>query len=179
MNRNFTNDELEDFLKRSSDRLQMRPSDKVWKGISNNLNRRRKRFGWFAGSFLLATSLVGYFFSQNLQRITKPAATLTSSSTTNSLAEAKPLSFATTITANAKSVMPSQNTTVTELEQQAEKSVAKEPKGRNPLKVAYKRDAIQFASVDKEPSVTPPVTVEETSAFTMTIADSDPNPPVE
>ena len=179
MNRNFTNDELEDFLKRSSDRLQMRPSDKVWKGISNNLNRRRRRFGWFAGSFLLATSLVGYFFSHNGQRISKPTAALTSNSAANSIAESKPLSFATTITTNSKKVTPSQNTTTTDLEQQTGKSIAKEPKGRNPFKVAYKRDAIQFASVDKEPSVMPPATVEETPAFTGTIVDSDPNPPVE
>ncbi|RYZ24354.1 MAG: hypothetical protein EOO16_01310 [Chitinophagaceae bacterium] len=34
----------------------MRPSDKVWKGIEENLKRRRRRMGWFTSLFLLCTS---------------------------------------------------------------------------------------------------------------------------
>lgn len=61
----FTDDSLEDFLKQNSDRFQMRPSDKVWKGISDNLKRRNRRIGWFTGFFLVAASLSGYLVSQH------------------------------------------------------------------------------------------------------------------
>ncbi|TCJ14272.1 hypothetical protein EPD60_09735 [Flaviaesturariibacter flavus] len=47
---------MEDFLKSNSERFQMRPSDKVWKGIEDNLKRRRRRMGWFTSLFLLCTS---------------------------------------------------------------------------------------------------------------------------
>ncbi|TCZ73499.1 hypothetical protein [Flaviaesturariibacter aridisoli] len=42
----------------------MRPSDKVWKGISDNLKRRNRRIGWFTGFFLLAASVSGYLLTQ-------------------------------------------------------------------------------------------------------------------
>ncbi|RYY98797.1 MAG: hypothetical protein EOO11_06945 [Chitinophagaceae bacterium] len=42
----------------------MRPSDKVWQGISANLKRRNRRIGWIASLLLLLTSASGYFLSQ-------------------------------------------------------------------------------------------------------------------
>ncbi|GAB4094089.1 hypothetical protein [Flaviaesturariibacter terrae] len=41
----------------------MRPSDKVWKGISDRLKRRNRRIGWFTGFFMVAASLSGYLLS--------------------------------------------------------------------------------------------------------------------
>jgi hypothetical protein len=64
MRRNFTDDSLEDFLKNNSDKFQMRPSDKVWKGIQDNLKRRRRRIGWFTGLFLVCTSAGVYFLAE-------------------------------------------------------------------------------------------------------------------
>jgi hypothetical protein len=64
MRRFFTDDSLEDFLKQSTDRFQLRPSDKVWKGISENLKRKNRRIGWFTGLFVTATSVAVYLLSQ-------------------------------------------------------------------------------------------------------------------
>ncbi|RYY90592.1 MAG: hypothetical protein EOO15_01995 [Chitinophagaceae bacterium] len=64
MKRFFTDDSLEDFLKQNADRFQMRPSDKVWKGISKNLKRRNRRIGLFTGFFVVAASLAGYLLHQ-------------------------------------------------------------------------------------------------------------------
>lgn len=60
MKRNFTHENFEDFLRQSADGLRMRPSGKVWKGVSNHLNKRRRRFGFVIASFLLALSTTGY-----------------------------------------------------------------------------------------------------------------------
>lgn len=56
----FDHNEFEDFLKGSTDRFHMRPSDKVWKGISDDLNKRKRRIIWITGLFLAAFSLSGY-----------------------------------------------------------------------------------------------------------------------
>ncbi|MBA2745883.1 MAG: hypothetical protein H0U44_06640 [Flavisolibacter sp.] len=61
MERNFTNENFESFLQQNADSLRMRPSEKVWKEISNKLNRRKRRIGFAIGSFLLAISTFGYF----------------------------------------------------------------------------------------------------------------------
>ncbi len=60
MKRNFTNENLEEFLRQNADSLKMQPSDKVWKGISSQLNRRRRRFGFLIGVGLLVTTATGY-----------------------------------------------------------------------------------------------------------------------
>src|SRR3982750_196798 len=61
MMRNFTNENFERFLRQNADGLHMQPSAKVWKGISGDLNRRRRRFGFIAGAFLLLTIATGYY----------------------------------------------------------------------------------------------------------------------
>lgn len=173
MNRNFTDDDLEDFLKRSSDRLQMRPSDKVWKGISANLNRKRRRFGWFAGSFLLATSLAGYFFSQDSQSDATASPALAQNTASNNTTATPSASFATTISNNFKKLKPTKEaaaaTTETDL------PVAKNNKKPAVLKVAYKRDAIQFAVAQEQPAPSLQEVTETASAFAGTIVDSDPS----
>ena len=45
MERNFDNSEFEQFIKRNADQYRLIPSEKVWKGISNNLHTRRKWYG--------------------------------------------------------------------------------------------------------------------------------------
>lgn len=64
MKENLSQDGFEDFLKKSSDRLQMRPSDKVWAAISADLHRKRRRAGWLASFLILALSSVGYLVYQ-------------------------------------------------------------------------------------------------------------------
>jgi hypothetical protein len=63
MERKFTNENFERFLRQNADGLRMRPSDKVWKGISQNLNRRRRiTVLLFAVCLFTATGL-GYFIT--------------------------------------------------------------------------------------------------------------------
>lgn len=66
---NFTNDEFRKLLRRSSDEFRLHPTDKVWKNISKKLNERRRRVGFATASFLLLTSLLGYFVVQNKDSI--------------------------------------------------------------------------------------------------------------
>jgi hypothetical protein len=65
MKRNFTDENFEDFLRHSADGLRMRPSDKVWKGISRNLNKRKRRGGFFLGSLVIALSITGYLVADH------------------------------------------------------------------------------------------------------------------
>jgi hypothetical protein len=74
MEKNFTDENMEEFLRRNSDSLRMRPSAEVWKGISLHLNKRRRRFGWILGTSLLLTTPLGYYLvnysAQNLHSST-------------------------------------------------------------------------------------------------------------
>ena len=73
MQSNFTNDDFEQFLKQSADSCRMRPSDKVWKGVSKHLNERKRRVRFATGIFLMAASLVGFYLvdsSKSIHRTT-------------------------------------------------------------------------------------------------------------
>jgi len=61
MERNFTEENMEEFLKRNADGLYMRPSAKVWKGISSHLQWRRKKIGLVLGTTLLLTTALGFY----------------------------------------------------------------------------------------------------------------------
>ena len=61
MERNFTNENFENFLRQNADGLRMRPSEKVWKQISKKLSRRNRVAGFTIGSILLAIFTLGYF----------------------------------------------------------------------------------------------------------------------
>jgi hypothetical protein len=69
MESNFTNDEFEDFLKRSADGIRMRPSDQVWEGIAANLKKRRRRVAFASSAFLLLSSVLGYFLLDNPRQV--------------------------------------------------------------------------------------------------------------
>jgi len=62
MERNFANENMEEFLRRNVEGLRMRPSSKVWKGISSHLNRRKRRIGFVLGTSLLLFTGLGYHF---------------------------------------------------------------------------------------------------------------------
>jgi hypothetical protein len=83
MRRYPTDDSLEDFLKHNSERFQMRPSDKVWKGIQDNLKRRRRRIGWFTSLFLVCTSAGAYFLAQQNEADTHNTTIATTTNGTN------------------------------------------------------------------------------------------------
>jgi len=68
MERNFANENMEEFLRRSTDGLSMRPSAKVWKGISSHLNKRKRKFGFILGASLLFTTALGYFLVNESSR---------------------------------------------------------------------------------------------------------------
>ena len=60
MERNFTNENFERFLRQNADSLKMRPTDKVWKEISAHLTRSRRRFTIILSVLLLITSGLAY-----------------------------------------------------------------------------------------------------------------------
>jgi hypothetical protein len=62
MEKNFTNENMEEFLRRNADGLRMQPPERVWKGIATHLNNRRRGIGWILGISLLLTTALGYYF---------------------------------------------------------------------------------------------------------------------
>ena len=65
MEKNFTNENFEGFLRQNAEGLRMRPSDTVWKGISRHLNRRRRRIIFGLSISLLTLSALGYYWLEN------------------------------------------------------------------------------------------------------------------
>ncbi len=61
MESNFTNENFERFLRQNADGLRMRPSDKVWKGINQQLNRKRRNMGFLLIGMLLLSTSLGYY----------------------------------------------------------------------------------------------------------------------
>jgi hypothetical protein len=51
----------------------MRPSVQVWKGVSSHLNKRRRRFEFIIGAFIIAVSTFGYFIIEQPGSVTKPS----------------------------------------------------------------------------------------------------------
>ncbi|SHE73172.1 hypothetical protein [Flavisolibacter ginsengisoli] len=73
MKKNFTPENFEDFLRQSADGLRMRPSVQVWKGVSSHLNKRRRRFEFIIGAFIIAVSTFGYFIIEQPGSVTTPS----------------------------------------------------------------------------------------------------------
>jgi hypothetical protein len=73
MKKNFTPENFEDFLRQSADGLRMRPSVQVWKGVSSHLNKRRRRFEFIIGAFIIAITTFGYFIIEQPGSVTKPS----------------------------------------------------------------------------------------------------------
>jgi hypothetical protein len=66
MQRKINHDDFENFLQQSADQVRMHPSSAVWKSISKDLKKKRRR--WFAivASILIIVSTGGYLFSDNI-----------------------------------------------------------------------------------------------------------------
>jgi hypothetical protein len=60
MERNFTNENFERFLRQNADSLRMRPNEKVWKEISVQLGKSRRRFAILLSILLLISGGLGY-----------------------------------------------------------------------------------------------------------------------
>lgn len=73
MKRNFFNENFEKFLKENADQYRMYPSEKVWRGVVKDLNKRRRWLGFTFGAFLLVASLFGYYVVDNNSSVSKPA----------------------------------------------------------------------------------------------------------
>lgn len=73
MKRNFFNENFEKFLKENADQYRMYPSEKVWKGVVKDLNKRRRWLGFTFGAFLLVASLFGYYVVENNSSVSTPA----------------------------------------------------------------------------------------------------------
>lgn len=89
MQSNFTNDDLEQFLRQSADSCRMRPSEDVWKGISKSLTEQKRRVRFATGAFLMAASLLGFFLIDSSKTVTRTVASA-SAEVNNSNAYASP-----------------------------------------------------------------------------------------
>jgi hypothetical protein len=54
----------------------MRPSDKVWKGISKNLRERRRRIAFATGTFLMIAMFSGFFLMKGSKDFSSPLASV-------------------------------------------------------------------------------------------------------
>ncbi|HEY0355105.1 MAG TPA: hypothetical protein VGC29_02805 [Flavisolibacter sp.] len=80
MERNFTNENMEEFLKQNAEGLRMLPSDKVWQGISSHFKKQRRRFGLLVGIGLVVTTATGYYIvDQTLDKEKATAQTVAAS----------------------------------------------------------------------------------------------------
>ncbi|MDB5253186.1 MAG: hypothetical protein JWP27_2355 [Flaviaesturariibacter sp.] len=179
MKRDYTNDELEDFLKRSSDRLQMRPSEQAWSRLSSRLNKRRRRMAWMTTSFLVVSSLVGYFLSQNTERLQHTTASLPSQERPGS----RPVNGAQT-SSPVEGTGEAAGTAVQSLSSSTAATENRRHTSRthslNPLRIAYRQPAAPQVADEllTEPSVTQ-TAIETVQAaappdFPISIVDSDP-----
>src|SRR5215218_4725752 len=60
MERRSTNENIEHFLRQNAEDFKMHPSPKVWEGISENLNKRKRRFYLGVITLLVSSSILGY-----------------------------------------------------------------------------------------------------------------------
>jgi hypothetical protein len=72
MERNFKNENFEDFLKQNADHMRMRPKEEVWKNISKSINSRKRRYTIGLISFFLLVSLLGYIAIETSNTNSRP-----------------------------------------------------------------------------------------------------------
>ena len=104
MERNFTNENFERFLRQNADGLRMRPSDKVWRGIDQHFKKKRRRTTFLLAFSLLLTSSIGYYLvegslnppvptaDRSAAPVKNPAATLNPTTNFSDQSDAKPTS---------------------------------------------------------------------------------------
>lgn len=66
MKREFSDENFEDFLKRSADNLRMKAPDRVWEKLSGELSKRKRRFGFGLSAFFLVTAVLSYLTISNI-----------------------------------------------------------------------------------------------------------------
>jgi hypothetical protein len=82
MERN-SNENFEHFLRQNAEDFRMHPSPKVWEGISENLNKRKRRFYLGLITLLISSSILGYTILEfSASRVTKTSPAVTTSPNT-------------------------------------------------------------------------------------------------
>ncbi|HVG40837.1 MAG TPA: hypothetical protein VM888_04420 [Chitinophagaceae bacterium] len=89
MQKNFTNENFEDFLKQNADQLKLTPSLKTWKGIEKRLSKGRRWSTIIASAFLLSASLFGYLATDTTRSIFKLKQPVTADNTESTSSEEK------------------------------------------------------------------------------------------
>jgi hypothetical protein len=64
MERRSTNETFEHLLRQNAEEFRMHPSPKVWKGISENLSKRKKRFYFGFISLLISSAILIFLLSK-------------------------------------------------------------------------------------------------------------------
>jgi hypothetical protein len=170
MESNYTNEEFEDFLRRSADGMRMRPSEQVWEGIAANLKKRRRRVAFASSAFLLLSSVLGYFLIDNSKELTNPSiATLPSEIQGTSNATTSPShSLSSSGSTEAKVIDINKHSAKADDPSNKEQSIASSkalhPKGQ--------KAAIKHLSLSESMAITP-------NDFTPTVVDSEPMAPSE
>ena len=96
MERNFYNDEFEEFLKQKADQNKMYPSDRVWNNVYGSLHNRRR---WFAIGLVLLLITSALMISREVMRTgqDKIAANTSAPAVTGTTGTASPSNTSSTI----------------------------------------------------------------------------------
>jgi hypothetical protein len=185
MKRSFTNDDLEGFLKTNSDRLQMRPSPRVWKAIADDLGRKRRRVTVFTGLFLLAVSSVTAWLSFISNERIAGSTTAAQSSNTMQVDNILPTATAASPVINHTTGLQAENNpAVTKPAGRDQQNILNQNRNAgSPLFVAYKNEtastgnhstAVNAVAISQPASTQANQNTITTGAFEGTIVDSDP-----
>jgi hypothetical protein len=76
MERN-SNENFEHFLRQNAEDFRMHPSPKVWEGISENLNKKKRKFYFGLIALLISASILGYaVIESSTSKVTKTPSTI-------------------------------------------------------------------------------------------------------
>jgi hypothetical protein len=159
MERNFTNENFERFLQKNADGLRMRPSDKVWRGLSRQLNKRRRRISLLLGISLLTATALGYYIIEH----SSPTAGIVANQVSIKKSHPSVLQEANT-TKTVPSDQPGQSIGIAELK--SENNNIRTPGSSSTSKqLSDLNNEVAVATEHGQPSIT-------TSEFTPTVVDS-------